>query len=73
MPPPDSGDRVGLCLDCRHVRLVGSRTGQSYHRCGRSDDDGRYPRFPRLPVLRCDGHDPVEPARGGAEPVDASP
>lgn len=57
----DGDDRVGLCLDCRHARLVRSRTDQDYYRCGRSDDDGRYPKYPRLPVLTCDGYQPIEP------------
>ena len=53
--------RVGLCPGCRHVRVVRSRTNQDYYRCERSTADARYPKYPRLPVLRCDGYDPVEP------------
>ena len=70
MSSPDT-DAVGLCLSCRHVRVVRSRTGQRYYRCERSSTEPLYPRYPRLPVLRCDGHEarggPVtgEPPRGG--------
>ena len=53
--------RVGLCPGCPHVRVVRSRTNQDYYRCERSTADARYPKYPRLPVLRCDGYDPVEP------------
>ena len=73
MPTPDHGHRAGLCLGCRHARVVRSRTNQNYYRCGRSDHDGRYPRYPHLPVVSCDGYDPVEPTSGATEPVDASP
>ena len=57
--------RVGLCPDCRHVRVVRSRMNQDYYRCERSTADARYPKYPRLPVLRCDGYDPVEPRAPG--------
>ena len=72
MPPPELGNRVGLCLHCRHARLVRSRTDQDYYRCGRSDQDARYPKYPRLPVMSCEGHDTVEPVRDKTDPVDAS-
>ena len=50
-------------------RVVRSRTNQDYYyRCERSTADARYPKYPRLPVLRCDGYDPVEP-RPSREPV----
>ena len=61
MRPADREDRVGLCLHCRHARVVRSRTDQDYYRCGRSDHDGRYSKYPRLPVLSCDGYEPGEP------------
>ncbi|MCY4509637.1 MAG: hypothetical protein OXG35_22135 [Acidobacteria bacterium] len=61
MPAPERGNRVGLCLHCRHARAVRSRTDQDYYRCGRSDDDGRYSKYPRLPMLSCDGYEPGVP------------
>ena len=54
----DTDAAVGLCLSCRHVRVVPSRTGQRYYRCEQSSSDPRYPRYPRLPVRMCDGHEP---------------
>jgi hypothetical protein len=54
MSVPDAG----LCLTCRFVRLVPSLRDTTYYRCGRSDADPSYPRFPRLPVVRCPGHEP---------------
>jgi hypothetical protein len=48
---------VGLCATCRFVRLVPSVRNATYYRCGRSDDDQSYPRFPRLPVVSCAGYE----------------
>ena len=62
-------ERVGLCLRCRHVRVVHSHANHDYYRCQRYDDDGRYARYPRLPMRRCDGYDPVR-AGPGTHPVD---
>jgi len=59
MSAPDAG----LCPTCRFVRLVPSVRNATYYRCGRSDDDPRYSRFPRLPVVSCPGYErrPIEP------------
>jgi hypothetical protein len=47
---------AGLCTTCRFVRLVSSSRNVTYYRCGRSDDDPAYARFPRLPVVSCPGY-----------------
>lgn len=52
---------AGLCADCRHAELVASARSR-FLRCGRSDDDPEFPRYPTLPVLRCRGYVPAEPA-----------
>ncbi len=52
---------VGLCLTCRHVQVVRTRTDQRYYRCERSTTDARYPKYPRLPVWSCEGHEPGGP------------
>ena len=64
---------AGLCATCRRARVVGNRRGSRFWLCTRSADDPRFPRYPRLPVLRCAGYDPgVDPEREdeteGAEP-----
>lgn len=48
---------VGLCETCRHQQVVRNTRGSSFSLCRRSRDDDRYPRYPRLPVLRCRGHE----------------
>jgi hypothetical protein len=52
----------GACATCRHARAIVSARGSTFVRCGRSDADSRYPRYPRLPLLRCAGFE----ERGGA-------
>jgi hypothetical protein len=46
---------TGLCGRCRHRRTVTSGKGSSFLLCRRSEDDDRYPRYPRLPMLACVG------------------
>lgn len=55
---------IGLCAVCRHVRIVQTRTGSRFFLCQRSYTDPAFPRYPRLPVLRCGG---FEPTAEGAE------
>lgn len=51
---------VGLCARCAHHRVTGNRRGSQFHLCGLAATDGRYRKYPRLPVLRCDGFEVVE-------------
>lgn len=46
---------AGLCAGCVHQRIVQSRRGSTFLLCGLSRSDPRFPRYPRLPVLACDG------------------
>jgi hypothetical protein len=52
------GPPVGLCDSCRHQQVVRNTRGSSFSLCRRSREDERYPRYPRLPVLTCPGHEP---------------
>ena len=52
---------AGLCEDCRHQRLIHNTRGSSFSLCERSRTDPEYPRYPRLPVLSCPGHEPRAP------------
>jgi hypothetical protein len=51
-------ERVGLCADCRHARRVESARGSVFTRCALAERDPRFPKYPRLPVLRCAGYEP---------------
>jgi len=46
---------AGLCSECRHARSVETRRGSRFVLCELSRTDPRFPRYPALPVLRCDG------------------
>lgn len=52
-PPP------GLCESCRNVKVVETRTGSRFFLCRLSEVDPRFPKYPRIPVLRCAGYAPV--------------
>ena len=51
---------AGLCETCTHRRLVPNTRGSVFSLCERSRTDPAYPRYPRLPVLECAGHQPRE-------------
>ncbi|MFA7297346.1 MAG: hypothetical protein WC211_09225 [Dehalococcoidia bacterium] len=51
----------GLCATCRWARVVPSARGSAFLRCGRSDLDAAFRRYPALPVLRCAGFEAVAP------------
>lgn len=57
----------GLCLDCRHARVIENRRGSRFRLCERSRTDPAFPRYPRLPVLHCDGYEPIPRPRGDEE------
>jgi hypothetical protein len=52
---------AGLCDSCVHQRIVGNTRGSQFSLCERSRHDPAYPRYPRLPVLNCRGHEPRVP------------
>jgi len=58
MPRP----AAGLCDSCRHQQIVRNTRGSSFSLCRRSRTDPAYPRYPRLPVRECAGHEPARPA-----------
>ena len=49
---------AGLCDRCVHQQLVHTKRGSTFSLCRRSKTEPDYPRYPRLPVLRCHGHEP---------------
>jgi hypothetical protein len=60
---------AGLCDSCRHQRLVPNTRGSVFSLCERSRAEADFPRYPRLPVLRCPGFEPerAEDRGAGAE------
>jgi hypothetical protein len=61
---PIAGPSAGLCDSCRHQQVVRNTRGSVFSLCRRSrTEPDRFPRYPRLPVLRCEGY---ERGRDGA-------
>jgi hypothetical protein len=63
--PLETIRKRGLCGHCKHARVIKSSKGSEFTLCERSKTDPRYRKYPALPVIRCAGHEPVEPS----EPV----
>jgi hypothetical protein len=59
---------TGLCDSCRHQRLVRTTRGSEFSMCERAHSDARYAKYPRLPVTRCPGHEPVGGPAGEPRP-----
>ena len=51
---------AGLCESCKYRRLVPNTRGSVFSLCERSRTDPAYPRYPRLPVMRCAGYEQRE-------------
>jgi hypothetical protein len=48
--------RVGLCADCLYAQQIESIRGSMFYLCERSASDQTFQKYPRLPVVRCPGH-----------------
>lgn len=57
---------IGLCETCKNVRVVENRKGSRFYLCELSTVDPAFPRYPRLPVLRCRGYSRVEETKSVA-------
>ena len=51
---------IGLCDSCRYTRRIESDRGSIFYLCERSATDASFPKYPRLPVLRCAGYESSE-------------
>lgn len=47
--------KAGLCDSCRHQKLIRNTRGSTFSMCERSKTEERYPKYPRLPVVECEG------------------
>jgi len=52
---------LGRCADCRFMRKMISDRGSTFHLCQRSATDPNFPKYPRLPVLKCLGYEKCVP------------
>ena len=62
------GAAVGLCTDCEHSRVIETVRESRFYLCRLSETDPRFPRYPPLPVLRCDGYKPDAAPANSDEP-----
>lgn len=54
---PTSPARPGLCHECIHARRIESDRGSVFILCQLALTDARFKKYPRLPVLSCDGYE----------------
>jgi hypothetical protein len=60
-PRKESDDaQIGLCATCRHLKRNRNDRGSVFYYCRKSERDPAYPKYPPLPVLRCDGFEKAE-------------
>jgi hypothetical protein len=55
---------AGLCDTCRHVKKLSNAKGSTFYMCQRAETDPKFTRYPRLPVLKCEGFEAVKAAVG---------
>ncbi len=58
---------TGLCSTCIHAKEMRNDRGSVFLLCLLSRTDARYPKYPRLPVLRCEGYEPLVVLAGKTE------
>jgi len=54
---PAAHSNPGLCGDCRHARTIESDRGSVFVLCELSRTDKHFKKYPRLPVLLCNGYE----------------
>jgi len=54
--------KAGLCADCIHSRRIQSDRGAVFYLCALHAGNPYFPKYPRLPVVYCAGHEVEKPA-----------
>lgn len=67
-PPRGDVGRFGLCDTCLNARLIRNTRGSVFLMCELSKTDERFPKYPPVPIIRCDGYRP--PGESEALPSD---
>jgi hypothetical protein len=49
--------KAGLCDSCKHQKIVRSGRGSVFSMCLLHKTDERFPKYPRIPVERCQGYE----------------
>ncbi|MGA8764014.1 MAG: hypothetical protein WB562_14205 [Candidatus Sulfotelmatobacter sp.] len=53
---PITANNPGLCGDCVNAQRIKSDRGSEFIQCQLSFSDPRFAKYPRLPVLACEGY-----------------
>jgi hypothetical protein len=56
MSDPRLRPSAGLCATCRNARVIEAQTGSVFYRCRLAATDARFAKYPRIPVVRCEGY-----------------
>jgi hypothetical protein len=59
MSDSDTSQAAGLCADCEYSKIVRSDRGAAFYQCLHSFTDPAFPKYPRLPVLKCSGYSKI--------------
>jgi hypothetical protein len=54
---------IGLCAHCEHVDRITSERGSTFYLCTLSLTNQRFPKYPTLPVVACEGYAPPASSR----------
>jgi len=54
---PPAHPNPGLCDHCTHARRIESNRGSQFLLCQLAATDSRFAKYPRLPVLCCEGYE----------------
>jgi hypothetical protein len=52
-------ENIGLCATCRHVETIVSARGSTFYLCRLALTDPDFPKYPTLPVIACEGYEPL--------------
>ncbi len=55
-PHRNAASKLGLCGTCTHARQIMSDRASTFLQCQLSFTDPRFEKYPRLPVLKCNGY-----------------
>jgi hypothetical protein len=48
-----------MCATCRHMEKIVSARGSTFYLCQLALTDPRFSKYPTLPVLACEGYEPL--------------
>jgi hypothetical protein len=68
-----SGQDPGLCASCAHAQSVRNNRGSQFWLCRLSAVDGRFAKYPALPVVACVGYESCQSSVVNRQSTDEPP